>query len=134
MAESGTHLVSHMVLDHAYNPRNLGPLEDADGHARVTGPCGDTMEFWLTVRNGRVEKIAFTTDGCGSSLACGSMATCLARGRSVADASAVTQADILEALGGLPEDTRHCALLAANVLRAACEDFSSKSITEPGKE
>jgi len=134
MQEREASLVSHIVLDHAYNPRHIGPLEAADGHARITGPCGDTMEFWLTVRNGLVEKIAFTTDGCGSSLACGSMATCLARGRPLAEASAVTQADILRALGGLPEGTEHCALLASNVLRAACENFLAKSITEPGKE
>ncbi len=134
MAESELPLVSHLVLDHAFNPRNLGPMEAADGHARITGPCGDTMEFWLTVRNGRAEKIAFTTDGCGSSMACGSMATCLAQGRSVADVAAVTQADILRALGGLPEGMEHCALLASNVLRAACQDFLSRSITETGKE
>lgn len=114
---------SGVARDHAAHPRNHGPLKDFDGHARITGPCGDTMEFWLTARNGTVDKVSFTTDGCGSSLACGSMATSLAEGRGVKDAAALRQQDILGALGGLPKEVEHCALLAANTLKAACEDY-----------
>ena len=114
---------SAVARDHAAHPRNHGPLEDFAGHARITGPCGDTMEFWLTARNGTVDKVSFTADGCGSSLACGSMATSLAEGRRVKDAAALRQQDILGALGGLPKEVEHCALLAANTLKAACEDY-----------
>ena len=114
--------LSQIAHDHATHPRNYGPPEDFDGHARITGPCGDTMEFWLAVQNGRILRAFFTTDGCESSLACGSITTCLANGRSVADAMAIEQRDILEMLGGLPDDSEHCALLAANTLKAACRD------------
>jgi Mrp family chromosome partitioning ATPase len=113
---------SAVARDHAAHPRNHGPMETFDGHARITGPCGDTMEFWLRMRNGTVVRAAFVTDGCGSSLACGSMATSLADGRGVADAAALRQEDILDALGGFPAESEHCALLAANTLRSACED------------
>jgi len=113
---------SATARDHAMHPRHHGPLEVFDGHARITGPCGDTMEFWLTARNGRLDKVSFITDGCGPSLACGSMAACLVEGKRVEDAAGLRQQNILEALGGLPKESEHCALLAANTMKAACED------------
>ncbi len=115
--------VSDVAMDHARNPRNLGPLTSFNGYARITGPCGDTMEFWLYVRNDRVLRVSFNTDGCGSSLACGSMTTCLAEGKSLMDATRLSKQDILAALGDFPRDSHHCALLASEVLRAACEDY-----------
>jgi Mrp family chromosome partitioning ATPase len=114
---------SAVARDHAAHPRNHGPLRDFDGQARITGPCGDTMEFWLAAGNGKVQRVSFTTDGCGSSLACGSMAASLAEGKRVEDAAALEQKDILDALGGFPPEFEHCALLAANTLKAACEDY-----------
>jgi len=114
---------SETAADHANHPRNLGPITPFNGHARITGPCGDTMEFWLYARNDRVINVSFDTDGCGSSMACGSMATCLAQGKFLTEAMRLRQKDILSALGGLPENVEHCALLAAKVLRAACDDY-----------
>ncbi len=114
---------SAVAVDHAQNPRNVGALDSCTGHARITGPCGDTMEFWLQVHAGRVQRVSFLTDGCGSSLACGSMTTELATGKAFDEACGIEQKDVLDALGGFPEETQHCALLAANTLRAACEDF-----------
>ena len=111
------------VIDHAMNPRNVGSLPGADGSATVTGPCGDTMEIWLKMKDNRVADAAFWTDGCGTSIACGSMATELTKGRNVAEALAIEQSKILEALGGLPEDSLHCALLASNALQAAIRDY-----------
>jgi ATP-binding protein involved in chromosome partitioning len=124
---------SSTARDHAIHPRNYGPLHDFNGHARITGPCGDTMEFWLAARNGKVERVSFTTDGCGSSVACGSMATSLTVGKRVEDAATLGQNDILEALGEFPQEFGHCALLAANTLKAACEDYRRRQST-PGKE
>jgi len=84
------------------------------------------MEFWLAAQNGKVERISFITDGCGSSLACGSMATSLAEGKRVEDAVALNQKNILDALGAFPPEFEHCALLAANTLKAACEDYLNR--------
>ncbi len=114
-------------LDRFERPRNYGPLAQFNGRARITGPCGDTMEFWLQVADGRVAKIGFTTTGCGPSRAAGSMATECAVGKPLEEALLIEQKDILEALGGLPKESEHCALLAANTLRAAIGDFYSRA-------
>jgi nitrogen fixation NifU-like protein len=112
--------------EHARNPHNHGLLSDFNGHARITGPCGDTMEFWVDVRNGIVERVSFITDGCASSLACGSMTTCLAKGKRCEEAVALRQQDILVALGSLPSEFEHCALLAVNTLKAACANYQER--------
>jgi ATP-binding protein involved in chromosome partitioning len=122
--------VSPRALERFEQPRNYGPLESFDGHARITGPCGDTMEFWLQVREGRIREASFTTDGCGPSRAAGSMATELVIGKSPAEAARIGKADVLAGLGGLPEESEHCALLAVNTLKAAIEDLASG---KPGK-
>jgi ATP-binding protein involved in chromosome partitioning len=117
--------ISPQALERFQNPRNWGPLESFNGHARITGPCGDTMEIWLDVADGRLQKAQFTTDGCGPSRASGSMATELAVDRPLADVLRLEQQDILQALGGLPKESQHCALLAANTLKAAVRDYQA---------
>ena len=111
------------VIDHAQNPRNLGQSPDADGFASVTGSCGDTMEIYIRVRNDKILNAAFFTDGCGTTIAAGSMVTELVKGKNVSDAFKITQHDVLNALGGLPEESQHCALLASDTLRAAIRDY-----------
>ena len=111
------------VIDHSMNPRNMGNIESADGFSRVTGPCGDTMEIWLKVKDGKIAEATFLTDGCGTTIASGSMATEMVKGKSIPQAQKITQQDILEGLGGLPEESEHCALLAANTLKEAIKDY-----------
>jgi nitrogen fixation NifU-like protein len=111
------------VIDHAMNPRNAGSMENADGFGRVTGPCGDTMEVWLKVKDGKVAGATFWTDGCGTTIASASMVTELIKGKTITEAQRITQQDILNALGGLPEESLHCALLAANTLKEAIKDY-----------
>jgi nitrogen fixation NifU-like protein len=115
-------IYSETVIDHAINPRNLGEMQGADGFARITGPCGDTMEVWVREHNNTITDIYFITDGCGTSIASGSMMTEMAKGKTIGEAIKISQQDILKALGGLPEDSEHCALLASNTLRAAIRD------------
>lgn len=116
----------------AKDPRNRGPLDIFNGHGKITGPCGDTMEFWVNVENGIITNVSFTTTGCDPSLAAGSMTTCLARGKTLEEAKAIRQQDVLNALDGLPEDHQHCALLAANTLAAACDHYLTKQKIEGG--
>jgi Mrp family chromosome partitioning ATPase/NifU-like protein involved in Fe-S cluster formation/predicted Fe-Mo cluster-binding NifX family protein len=134
MAANDLEKLTPTARDHAEHPRHHGPSVDFNGHARVTGPCGDTMEFWLNVQDGKVAGISFTTDGCGPSQACGSMAACLAEGKKVRAVSRLGQWDIIKALGGLPGEFAHCALLAADTLGAACRDYleRGKSAREAG--
>lgn len=117
--------ISPQVAARSQNPSNYGPLTIWNGHARITGPCGDTMEFWIEVTDKQVVHIGFTTTGCGPSRAAGSMAAELAVGRSLGEAGSIEQDDILQALSGLPKDYEHCALLASNTLKAAICDYLS---------
>lgn len=111
------------TIDHFLNPRNLGEIQAPDGFGSVTGPCGDTLEICLKVSNGRIMNATFWTDGCGPSIASGSMVTEMVKGKSLVEARRITQDDVLNALGGLPEENLHCALLAANTLKEAIRDY-----------
>ncbi len=114
---------SETMVEHAMDPKNVGSMEDADSFARVTGPCGDTMEIWLKVRNRMIANATFMTDGCGTTIAAGSMVTQLAKGKNIIQAQNIGQSNVLEALGGLSEESQHCALLAANTLKEAVKDY-----------
>jgi len=116
-------IYSEAVIEHGMNPRNLGELEDADGFGRVTSSCGDSMHMWLKVKGSTISSASFMTDGCGTSIASGSMVTELAKGKSIAKALKISLEEILKALGGLPEESQHCALLAADTLKAAIKDY-----------
>ncbi len=125
-------MYSEKTIDHFLNPRNLGEIPAHDGFGRIVGPCGDTMQICLKVQGGKVTNTSFWTDGCGPSIASGSMVTELAKGKSVPEAGRITQQDILDALGGLPEESLHCALLAADTLKEAIKDYLA-SKKEPWK-
>ena len=133
MTADARSVYSDTVINHAMNPRNAGILQDADGFARVTGPCGDTMEIWLKVKNDTVVGVTFMTDGCGPSIASGSIATEIAKGNSIDELQRISQQDILDALDGLPQESEHCALLAANTIKAAIRDYMAMK-REPWKK
>jgi len=114
---------SEKTIDHFLNPRNPGEIPAPDGFGRVTGPCGDTMEIYLKVKDGKVINASFWTDGCGPSIASGSMITEMAKRMNISEAQRISQHDVLTALGGLPEESEHCALLAANTLKKAIKDY-----------
>ena len=81
------------------------------------------MEIWLSIRDGRIRDATFWTDGCGTTIAAGSMATEMVKGKGISKGFQITQHDILNGLGGLPEESAHCALLAANTLKEAIRDY-----------
>ena len=107
-------------------PLYVGVMPNPEGYARVTGTCGDTMEIFLRFESDRVKEATFQTDGCGSSTVCGSFAAELAHGRSPDELAEITGEMILGILGGLPEEDRHCAFLAADTLQEALDDFMRK--------
>ena len=115
---------SEQVIEHWLHPRNPGPMENPDGHARLIGECGDTMEIFLRVRRDVILEARFMTDGCATSIACGSVAVELATDKPVKEARTVTDKDILEELGGLPEENEHCATLASRTLWEAIKDYT----------
>jgi nitrogen fixation protein NifU and related proteins len=117
-------LFSEKVIDYGTNPRNYGAMENPEGYAKITGPCGDTVEIFLRVKNGRIEDIRYTTDGCMTSHAAVSAATVMAKGKAPKDCIKINQSSILEHLGGMPEDAKHCALLAATTLHRSLRNFA----------
>lgn len=118
---------SETVIDHAGNPRNVGSIPQCDGFGQGTGECGDTLGIWLSVKNDRIAKATFWTDGCGASIACGSITTELATGCPLDKAKKIDRDSILSALGGLPGDHVHCAVLAADTLAMALQDYYNLS-------
>ena len=114
---------SETVLAHAMNPRNVGSIKDPDGFGEDTGACGDTMVVWVRVVNERISEATFWTDGCGTTIACGSAVTELAKGKAIKEALRIGAEEVLRAVGGLPPEHTHCAALAANTLRKAVRDY-----------
>jgi len=124
---------SKTIIDHWLHPRNLGRIDKPDGYGKITGSCGDTMEFFLTVENNIIKKCNFLTDGCGTSIACGSIVTELAKGKDINEAKKITQDVVLGTCGGLPPEDEHCALLASNTLNQAIEKFEKTPILKEKK-
>jgi nitrogen fixation NifU-like protein len=119
-------MFSAKVLAEANQPQNMGVMDEADGYGLVFGLCGDTMEFFVRLDGERIEKVSFMTDGCGPTVACGSMVTRMARGKSLAEAAAIEGAEVILALDGLPPEHVHCATLAVNTLQEAIADCCSE--------
>ncbi len=102
------------------HPANFGPMRASSTHARIEGSCGDTMEFWLRLEDVTVLKATFTTDGCETSVACGSAAAHLSQGRSLGEIRKIRPIDVLDLIGqGENEEAHHCADLALRTLDKA---------------
>jgi nitrogen fixation protein NifU and related proteins len=120
-------MYTDVVMDHFMHPRNVGVLEDADAVGREGNPvCGDLMELFLKVQDGRIADIKFRTFGCGAAIATSSMATEMVKGKTLEEALRLTRAQIAEELGGLPANKMHCSNLAADALRSAIRDYYQK--------
>jgi nitrogen fixation protein NifU and related proteins len=111
--------VSAKVVHHAMEPTHYGEMTKPDGHAVITGSCGDTDEFFVRIFGSRILEIRFRTTGCFFTVAACDAVAFLAEGRTVHEATKLTQESVLEYLGGLPDDHKHCALLAVNTLLGA---------------
>src|SRR4030042_5551694 len=132
--EDARKIYSEKVIERWLNPRNLGKLRNPDGFAKIKGPCGDTMQISFKVKDGRLSKIKFKTDGCASSIASGSMATELAQGKKPEEALKISRQMILDALDGLPDESVHCALLASNTLKEAIKNYFDSKRNDPGEQ
>jgi nitrogen fixation NifU-like protein len=119
---------SEIVLDHAENPRNQGPLPDANARGYQMNPvCGDTLALTLRIDDGRVTEAAFQTEGCTASIATSSIITEMVRGLTVAEARELSYDDVSEAVGGLPVSKLHSAALVIDGLRRALDSFERES-------
>lgn len=133
-------MYSDKVFEHFKNPRNIGDIPDADGVGTVGNPvCGDLMTIMIKVADDRIADIKFKTFGCAAAIATSSVATELAKGKSIKEALTITRQTVADELGGLPAQKLHCSNLASDALRRAITDYFRKTdqmdrITEFGLE
>ncbi|MFC2077452.1 iron-sulfur cluster assembly scaffold protein [Candidatus Bipolaricaulota bacterium] len=110
---------SDTVVDRFFSPKNLGRLAEPDAYGIVHGWCGDTMEIYLRLVEDRVRTARFMTDGCGATVACGSMLSTMVTGLTLKEALRIRPYHLIDALDGLPDDNAHCAKLAVDTLMEA---------------
>jgi len=116
------------VIDYFRNPRNMGELKDADGIGKVGNPvCGDVMWIYIKVKDNIITDCSFKTFGCVAAIATSSVLTELIKGKTLEQALTLTNKDVANKLGGLPPIKMHCSLLAEEGLKAAVEDYRTKS-------
>lgn len=112
------------VLEHFQNPRNIGEIADADGVAVEGDPgCGDHIKLFIKVKDNRLVDVKVKVYGCAAAVATSSMLTELAMGKYLDDAMMIHEDDVLEALGGLPEEKGHCSNLGVAALKEAIWDY-----------
>ena len=117
-------LYSDIVMDHFMHPRNVGEIENPDGVGQVgNAKCGDIMKMYLKIRDNVIQDVKFETFGCGSAIASCSMATEMIKGKTIDEALAVTNRQVVDALGGLPAHKLHCSVLAEESIKSAIKDY-----------
>ena len=127
---------SDKVIEHTENPRNVGTLDKNDdtvGTGLVGAPaCGDVMRLQIKVEAGKIIDAKFKTFGCGSAIASSSLATEWLKGKSLDEAEAIKNTDIVEELN-LPPVKIHCSVLAEDAIKSAIADFRKKQEARKAK-
>jgi nitrogen fixation NifU-like protein len=110
------------------NPKNAGMIKNASGVGQVgNARCGDIMKIYLKIENNKITDAKFKTFGCVSAIASTSVACDIIKGKTIEEALKITNNDVINLLGGLPQIKIHCSVLAQEAIAAAVEDYRKKS-------
>ena len=121
-------MYNQKVMDVFANPHNVGVIENADGEGVVGNPtCGDIMKITLKIENDRIVDAKFQTFGCTAAIATSSTATDMIIGKTIDEALAITNKQIIDELGGLPAVKVHCSVLADHAIKSAIYDYAQKN-------
>ena len=117
-------MYTEKVMEEFSCPKNVGELKDANGIGSVgNASCGDIMKIYLRVEDDIIVDVGFKTFGCAAAIATSSMATQMIKGKNISDALKITNAQVIDALGGLPAQKIHCSVLAEEAIKAAIQDY-----------
>ena len=117
---------SDKAANYYLNRVNVGELANPDAYAIYTGPCGDTMEFFLKIEDGMIKDAKFQAIGCAGAFSSGSALSDMIRGKKLVDAEKIEEEDIIKFLGKIPLQKVHCACLAKRTLRKAIAEYEGK--------
>jgi nitrogen fixation NifU-like protein len=120
-------MYNEKVIEAFRNPKNVGEIENPDGIGTVgNASCGDIMQITLKIENDIIVDAKFKTFGCTAAIATSSVATTMIKGKTVDEALKITNAQVVEELGGLPAQKLHCSVLAEEAIKAAINDYLTK--------
>jgi len=115
------------AMDHFMNPRNVGEITDADGVGQIGDKeCGDMVKVWIKVDKAHLVDVKYRVFGCPAAIAVCSMMSEMAIGKHIDDAYEITDGQVAETLGGLPDQKFHCSNLAASALQKAIMNYVLK--------
>lgn len=120
-------MYNERVIKEFQNPQNVGEMENANAVGTVgNASCGDIMKIYMRIENNIIEDVSFQTFGCAAAIATSSVATSMIKGKTVDEALKITNAEVVEKLGGLPAQKLHCSVLAEEAIKAAVNDYLTK--------
>lgn len=115
---------SMKVIEHFMSPRNVGSLKNPDGEGTYGDlKCGDSLTIYIKVKDNIIYDIGFLVFGCTASIATSSMITEMAKGKTIEEALAITEKELIDGLDGLPQSKLHCSVLGVKGLKAAIDDY-----------
>jgi len=120
-------MYNERVIKEFQHPSNVGEMKDANAVGTVgNATCGDIMKIYMKIEDNIIKDVSFQTFGGAAAIATSSVATSMIKGKTVDEALKITNAEVVETLGGLPAQKLHCSVLAEEAIKAAVNDYLTK--------